>query len=237
VYQLFFGLSFLLGILEWYIFNRFKVEDVPKVDLSPIKDAWRSIFANKAFMSFTGCSLAFHFGWQMAWPLFSIYMIKNLGADEMWISINSIAGAVAMYFCYPFWSRLISRKGNDYAIAIATLGMAMTPILFALSPNLYILTAIGAITGFFTSGTMTALLNGLLEVTPEKERLLAIAFYSTLTNLSLAVSPFVGNYFLSHYSIFVALFISAGFRAVGSITFFVRNRLRSTDQGSGGINE
>jgi MFS family permease len=236
VYQLFFLMSFLLGILEWYIFRSFKVVDEAKAELSPLKEAWTFIFANKAFMSFTGCSLAFHFGWQMAWPLFSIYMIKNLGADEMWISINSIAGAVAMYFSYPFWSWFIQKKGNDYVIAIATMGMAMTPILFSLSPNLYILTAMGAITGFFTSGTMTALLNGLLEVTPEKERLLAIAFYSTLTNLSLAISPMVGHYFLGNYSIFVALYVAAGFRALGSMTFFVRNRLRGHGL-KGGLNE
>ncbi len=223
IYQFFFVFAFLLGIVEWFIFKKFEIADVEAQTPTPIKEAWKTIFANKRFMSFTWCSLAFHFGWQMAWPLFSIYMIKNLGAEEMWISINSIASAAAMYFTYPYWSRLILKKGNDYVIAYSTMGMAMTPILFALSPNLYILTAIGVVTGFFTSGTMTVLLNGLLEVTTGRERVLAIAFYSTLTSLSLAVSPLVGNYFLQKYSIFVALFIAAGFRAFGSLTFFIRN--------------
>lgn len=222
VYQLFFVLSFILGMIEWGVFKQFKLEEKAAEALGSVRDAWRMILTNKDFMSFTGCSLAFHFGWQMAWPLFSIYMIKTLGAEEMWISLNAVAGAIAMYFSYPFWSKLIQKKGNDYVIALATFGMALTPILFAISPNLYILMAMGAITGFFTSGTMTVLLTALLEVAPKKERVLAIAFYSTLTNLSLAVSPMVGHYFLERYSIYTALYVAAFFRGLGSLTFFIR---------------
>lgn len=235
IYQIFFILSFALGLAELKVFKKFKVRVVEAHTQAPLRSAWATVFQNKAFISFTGCSLIFHFGWQMAWPLFSIYMIKNLGAEEMWLSVIAIASAISMYFSYPFWSRQIAQKGNDHVIAVTTMGMALTPILYGLSPNLYVLTPVAAITGYFTAGTMTVLLNGLLEVATGKERLLTIAFYSTLTNLSLAVSPFVGHYFLQHYSIYAALGVAACVRALGSLAFFVRKSIRVKRTRQGGL--
>ena len=138
-------------------------ENVPvEADRIDVKGSLHEIFKNKEFIIFLSCSMLFHFGWQMGWPLFSIYQIKYLGATEAWITVSNVSSGIAMFMSYGYWERLITKKGNCYAIALATTGMAATPIMYAWSPNLYVLTLAGIIMGFFTSGTTTTILTSLL---------------------------------------------------------------------------
>ena len=224
VYQLFFVLAFIIGLFEVYTFNKIKETSCsPKININ-LKEAFIEIFSNKPFNIFLVCSLLFHFGWQMGWPLFTIYQIKYLGADEWWLTILTITSSLVMFFSFGYWKKLIHKRGNSFVMSTATLVMAATPILFALSPNLYIITITGLITGFFTAGTITALLTLLLEVTPDKNRILYIGVHVTLTSITLFLAPTLGDFILSHTSIYFALCASAFFRLIGSISFFIRNK-------------
>lgn len=160
----------------------------------------------------------------MGWPLFSIYQIEYLGADEWWLTLLTVSSSIIMFFSFGYWKNLIHKKGNSYVMSTTTLGMAATPILFALSPNLYIITITGLITGFFTAGTITVLLTALLEVTPDKNRLLYIGVHVTLTNITLFLAPLLGDFILNHTNIYLALCATAFFRLIGSIAFFIRNK-------------
>lgn len=224
IYQLFFVAAFLLGIYEIAALMKIKESDAQKPEKI---DAWcavTEVFRNRGFLNFLICSLLFHFGWQMGWPLFSIYQIKYLGATEAWITISNVSSGIAMFISYGYWERLITRKGNCYAIALATTGMAATPIMYAWSPNLYVLTVAGIIMGFFTSGTTTTILSSLLEAAPEKNRLMYVAVHATLTNMTLSVAPFLGDFALKHSNIYIALYLVAVARFIGSTAFFVRDR-------------
>ncbi len=224
VYQLFYVAAFALGILEIITFRKIKEEksgQSPRID---IRAALPEVFRNKVFMRFLACSFLFHFGWQMGWPLFGIYQIKYLGADEAWLTIGGVTSGIAMFVSSGFWERLISRKGNCFAIALATTGMAITPILFALSPNLYILTVAGIIMGFFTSGTLTSILSSLLEAAPEHNRLAYVAVHATMTNVTLFVAPLIGDLALAGTNIYIALALCAAARFSGSLAFTWRDR-------------
>ncbi|MHB1393803.1 MAG: MFS transporter [Clostridia bacterium] len=168
--------------------------------------------------------MLFHFGWQMGWSLFGIYQIKYLGATEAWITISNVSSGIAMFMSYGYWERLITKKGNCYAIALATTGMDATPIMYAWSPNLYVLTVAGIIMGFFTSGTMTTILSSLLEAAPEKNRLMYVAVHATMTSVTLSIAPLTGDFMLKHSNIYIALYVVAAAKFAGSFAFFVRER-------------
>lgn len=225
IYQLFYLAAFAFGLWEILVFRRFKTKKEAVPEQHHFVDSLKHIVKDKKFLFFTACSLTFHFGWQMGWPLFNIYTIKTLGADEMWLAIISVASSVTMFFAYGYWSRVIHRRGNAYVLAINTMGMAVTPLMYIVSTNLYILTFMALVSGIFIAGTTTVLLSGLLEVTPESDRVTYLAVYSTLTNLSLAVAPLVGHLFLEWKGITFALVATAVFRIIGSLTFFYRNRV------------
>lgn len=223
IYQVFYILAFLFGVMELFIFKKFKMKAEAQLEQIHFFDSLKSIIHNKPFLFFTACSLLFHFGWQMGWPLFNIYTIKNLGADEMWLAIISVASSVTMFFAYGYWSKVITHRGNAYVLAVNTLGMAVTPLLYIVSKNLYVLTFMSFASGIFIAGTVTVLFSGLLEVTPEADRVTYLAVYSTLTNLSLAIAPLVGLFFLNVKGIVFALVMTAIIRTLGSCAFFYRN--------------
>jgi len=229
IYQIFFGLAFFFGVMEYKAFKKFKVakKDAGFARSSgrePLKPQVIKILSNKQFRFFALCSLGFHFGWHMGWPLFNIYMIKTLGANELWLAVISVASAITMFFGYSFWSRQIEKRGNSFVLPICTFGMALTPLMYAWSPNLYILLPTALISGFFTAGTLSVTLGALLEATPQDNRVMYIAVYNVLINLSLATAPMLGHYFFELKGIVFALYMTGLFRFLGTLLFFYRDR-------------
>jgi MFS family permease len=223
-YQAFFVLAFILGIFELFSFFQLKETScTSKLNIS-IRDTLKESLKNKRFIIFITCSLFFHFGWQMGWPLFSIYQIDILGADEKWLTILNVTSSLVMFLSFNYWQKLIERKGNAFVITAATFCMALTPIFFILSPNLYVMTVTGCFTGLFTAGTTVVILNSLLEVVPEDKRMIYVAIHATLTNITLAIAPMVGNVILSASSIQIALIVTSLFRIVGSAAFFISSK-------------
>lgn len=235
IYQAFFIIAFLVSILELNSFHKLKESDYTstnpdsgkksEVDLNiNITEIFKNAFKNKKFMLFMICSLLFHFGWQMGWSLFNIYQMKNLKADEWWLTIFNLTSNLVMVFSYGNWNKLIKTKGNAFAMAFATFGMAVTPLLYIISYNAYIMTVTGLISGYFTAGTGTVILSSLLEVSPENEREIYVCIHATLTNITLAISPLLGNLVLVRYNIFTALAVTSFFRFIGSFALFLRSK-------------
>ena len=228
VYQVIFVLSFLIGLWEITTFARLKplqTQQARPLLLQEFLTSCKGVWYHRKFRLFLLCSLLFHFGWQMGWPLFALYQIQYLGAGEGWLTILTVSMNIVMFFSFNFWNRLIIIKGNSLSLAFATFGMAVTPILYALSPNLWIMTLTGIITGFFTAGTITVILTSLLEAAPENDRVIFIGIHATLTNLTLVLGPMLGNLVLVRSNIYVALLVTSLFRLVGSTAFYFRNRL------------
>lgn len=222
-YQLFFVFAFLLSFLEVGLLLKLKPTKESTNSNSKASVVLKEVFKNKPYLLFVSCSLLFHFGWQMGWSLFSIYTIKELGADESWLSIISLSSMVTMLIGHTIWPKLINKFGNPLIIAICTMGMAITPLLYIVSKDLPTLTVMAAFTGVFTSGTLTVLLSSILEVIPEKNRIIYMGVYTTFTNVTLAIAPILGHYFLSSRNIQFALFMTSMFRIIGGISFIVRN--------------
>lgn len=224
IYQIFYGLAFLFGVLAYYLFKR--IDYTPAKPHPPIafKGSFRKVFKNKRYTKFVLSSTIFHFGWQMGWPLFSIYTIKTLGADEFWLAIISVGSAIVMLFAHRMWPKLIEKYGNEKISYICTFGMALTPLLYAVSKNLLVLTIFSTSTGLFTAGTITVLFSDMLEVIPEKNRIIYVGYYNVLTNVTLAISPLVGHYFYETKGIVYALIITCIFRLIGGLAFMIRER-------------
>jgi MFS family permease len=187
-----------------------------------VLESIRECLSDKEYVRFLSASLIFHFGWQMGWPLFNLYTISYLHANEMWLTIINVVSSLVMVISFNFWRKLIKKRSFALATSFATLGMSLTPVLYVLSRTLLQNTLMQVATGFFTAGTVIVILGSLLESSPEKNRTMSIALHATLTSATLAISPLIGNAIHSRYSIQVALLVTAGFRVVGFSAFVIR---------------
>jgi len=233
LYQVFFVLSFLIGLLEVYTFSKFKTTHTETIkrdsmDFSKImhafKESLRFSVTDSVFIKFMVASLLFHFGWQMGWPLFNIYTITKLGANEAWLSAISIAGGVASIATATQWAKFADKKTNAFAAFVATFGMSVTPFLYVLSDSLFMLVLFNLLIGFSITGTVLVLFNLLLEATPSQNRTTIIALYNTVIAISATIAPIFGVWIMEHTSLDWSLIITGLFRFLGCFAFFIMSR-------------
>ncbi|PKK39434.1 hypothetical protein ABB02_01283 [Clostridiaceae bacterium JG1575] len=225
IYQLFFLSSVVFGLFE--IRTLSKIHEVttppPQKKFSP-KASFQSALAHREFRSFLLCSLLFHFGWQMGWPLFNFYQINVLKANELWLTLINVMSSLFMVLSYNFWANHIRRHGYKFTTAVVCMGMAISPVLYALSRTLPINAIMSISMGIFTSGVTVVILGSLLESAPPEEVMMCTALHTTLTNVTLFISPFLGELILKTFSVYHALYVSAAIRLLGALAFLIRWR-------------
>ncbi len=224
-YQFLFLLAFIFGLLEvYYLMKHIEYKKTKTIMDSRSKKkliSAFSLFKNKPFLFFVLSALLFNFGWQMAWPLFSIYQIKHAHVDAFWLSLFAVANQIAQVVSYKWWGKSADRWGNSMMLFVAAMGMATAPILTVLSTNFVYLTIINLWTGLFVAGTVMLLFNQLLKVSPEDNRTTYLANYNVLLGIIGFIAPQFGVFMLDKLGMFHAMSISTTIRLLGGIAFLV----------------
>lgn len=221
-FQFLFFFAFVFGLIEvYFLFKHVERKREKSLQTSNVKKLsfnW-GILKDKRFLIFLFCALYFNFGWQMAWPLFNIYQIKDAHATGLWISLFGVANSIAQVASYKWWGKMADKHSNAKMLIYCSLGMASAPVLTILSKNLYYLLATNIFTGLFVSGTVLILFNQLLEVTKEENRSSYIANYNILLAIIGFVAPQFGVYLLETSNMTIAMTISTILRASSAFVF------------------
>jgi MFS family permease len=247
-YQIVFSLAFLLALIELRVFSRIDEEPLPvnsfdsdKIESpgneQPVKSfsqglaqGLAGIFKETRFVRYTLASILFYFAWQIAWPLFSWYQVKELGANNFWVSILSLMMTGGSLVGYGFWMRILNQHGNLKTLFYSTLFIFIIPLAYAFSHSLWVVVAFNLITGAIFSGVNLALFNALLEVTPNVRKTSYIAYYNTCITIASVVAPLAGVGLLNIMNFQWAFITCALLRILGSFCFFVVNRLEERTQ-------
>lgn len=221
-YQILFAIAFGFGLLEAFILMK---HDEPLTSGSgPLVKKklmeW-SIFKHSSFVWFLAAALFFNFAWQMAWGIFNIYHVRVVGATIFWISMFSVGNMLMQILTFPLWKKWAERKSNVRVFVWAAIGMASTPFLTVLSTNLYYLTIVQTMSGFFLSGVVLLLFNLLLEQSPEASRTYCITTYNVLLALVAFLAPQVGIWLLNSWGVETAMYINSGLRLLSAGLFFL----------------
>lgn len=237
-YQVVFFCAFLLAMAELHIFTRIDEDAAagygaaaPAEAAAEVKPSGKQlrlgeVLAEKRFVSYTLASVLFYFSWQTAWPLFSWYQVKILGANNFWMSILSLMNTGGSLIGYGFWMKVLNRHGNLKTLFYSTLPMFLVPAVYAFSRSLYVVVAFNLITGAIFSGVNLALFNALLEVTPDDRKTSYIAYYNTSITISAIVAPIAGVSLLHVMSFEWAFIVCALLRISGSFCFLLVNKLQ-----------
>ena len=220
-YQILFAIAFGFGLLEVYLLM--KHDEAPAhIDSAIVKKKlmdW-SIFKHSGYVSFLIAALFFNFAWQMAWGIFNIYHIRVVGATVFWISMFSVGNMLMQILTFPLWKKWAEQRSNVRVFVWAAIGMASTPFLTVLSTNLYYLTFVQTVSGFFLSGVVLLLFNLLLEQSPEASRTYCITTYNVLLAFMAFLAPQVGIWLLNTWGVETAMYISSGLRLLSAAIFF-----------------
>ncbi|MCL2189869.1 MAG: MFS transporter [Defluviitaleaceae bacterium] len=222
LYQGFFILAFLVGVLEVRMFTRLKT-DAPTTDAPPVdaekpktRQIFRAIFANKQFRLFFVPALIFMFSWQAGWPLFGIYQVRTLQATELWFSIFALMSGISAVLSGGLWQKWLRKYSNNTIFVIAGLLLATNTIIAPFVPTVQAWAVLSLFMGISAVGINTALLNGVLEATPDDNRMMYLAFYNTMVNISLFIAPFFAHAMYRAWGNMTALFVVSGMRIVAT---------------------
>lgn len=223
LYQLSFLVAFLLALYELFTFLRLKGPVAPAPEPLKLRPALKSIRHNRAFLGFALASLVFHFGWQMGWPLFGVWHIKYLHADEWWLAVFTVVSSLTMFFAYGFWNRFQQRFGLALSLVACTLGQALNPFFIGAAQDLVLQAIFQIPTGFFTAGVVSIFLASILESTPnDNTRVVYFAVYNTFLYVSQVISQELGQILAANFGVQNAIFLDGGARLVGVAAFGYR---------------
>lgn len=200
--------------------------ELPTARLNTGKRGWRSALADIRFVKTAAALLLFNLGWQLSWPLYSIYQIKTAHSPAIWMSLFLVANSASQFVSYGWWSRLADARGNARVMAIAAFGMATAPVLTVLSTNMVYLFIINLWTGIAVAGTTLLLFNILLEVCPEDSRTRYISYYNVALSVVGFVAPEMGILLLHALGMTAGMVVSAVLRIAGGLAFLWIAKLR-----------
>lgn len=225
-YQILFILATLAGMAEAYWLWRHQ-ESPPRQPVPQPQDgAWQAVLRSRRFLSFVAASAFFNLGWQMAWPLYSIYQIRLAHASSLWVGLFTIAGQIGQIISFRGWGRYSLRRGNLIPLAVAGVGLAAAPALTSVSRALPWLLITNFEGGIFTAGIILLLFNQLLLASPKTHRATYIAAYNVVLGFIGFVAPEMGVWLLAWIHMTGALMVSAAWRLVGAFIFL---------EGTGGV--
>lgn len=190
-YQWLFFVALLFGLLEVFFLMKHKETVQPVTSTKKSSMDW-TIFKDHGYKWFLIAALCFNFTWQMTWGIFNIYHVRIAEATILWISIFSVACQLVQIFTFPMWKKWAEEKSNTLMLVWAALGMALVPFLTILSTNLFYLTGVQALSGFFISGVVLLLFNLLLEQSPSETRTYCITTYNVLLSFVAFIAPQIG---------------------------------------------
>ncbi|MCL2360343.1 MAG: MFS transporter [Defluviitaleaceae bacterium] len=232
LYQIFFVLAFLFGVLEVLMFRRFNVPEQEaslsngSSDLALIP----KILKDKNFLKFFIPAFIFMFTWHAGWPLVAIHQVMVIQATEMWFAIFALASGIAAFISGGMWQRWLRKYSNNTVLVIATSMLAFNMFLFPLTPNVQMMTLVSFFTGFSTIGINASLLNGVLEATPDDNRMMYLAFYNTIMSVSLFVAPFFSHALFAWVGNRNAMFVVGFMRIVATLVIWLVLRYKKSNK-------
>lgn len=227
-YQLMFiGMS-LGGLISFYYSSHIKIPP----QTIPVNQEGRSIKAQfteisklvlheKPFVSFIAKRFIFFAGSAMAAPLIPLYLVREIGASDGWISIINTSQIAIMVIGYFLWTRFGKKRGVRLVLVLTTLGLSFYPLLMAISKSAWQIAIFAGVAGIFQAGLDLVFFDVLMQTVPVEYSALFVGVAQSMQFAATIVSPLIGTFIADQWSISAGLIISAIIRFIGFFLFFI----------------
>ncbi|NPV80164.1 MAG: MFS transporter [Firmicutes bacterium] len=238
-YQLAFVTAFFAGVAEAYFLNSLRPFSTDKEEdhrdraycrskgihqrrgiIISVVEEWHRVRSNQPYFRFLLATLYFHFAWMGAWPLFTIYRVEYLHADNVWMSLSVMAGSLGSVVFFRLWSRFSKRRGYKAALSWSAAGLALTVVIWIFVKDLWLATFLDFWGGAVTAGINLGLLNRLLEVASKEHHTTDVAYYNITVQLAATVAPVLWTAGYDRWGWVVSMGITAVARALAAVGYW-----------------
>jgi hypothetical protein len=221
----FLGLS-LGGLLSYAYSSRIKLEENEPPPPLPgrtlrqrAKEYFRLVSAYPSFIQFSSRRFVYQFGILLATPLFPLYYVRVVEANDAWIGFFNTAQTACLLVGYFMWPRQSRLRGPRFVLLASTLGLAFFPALVAQTTSTGLIAIFAALAGIFQGGLDLVFFDELMKTVPIDYSATFVALAQSLTFLASILAPMVGTWLSDQVGLSTALMVSAGVRLGGFFLF------------------
>jgi MFS family permease len=215
-YQVMYVLAFVFSVLSLLSVLRIRLvmpADSPTAE-RPAQNPWHSAaFRRPAFVA----ALA-HVTFFSILAIIPLRLVDELGADEGFMSIFSLAELGAAAFFSALTNRIAARLGNLNTIALGMAGTSLAGVAIALAPNLPLTLISAALSGGMWTMAGICLFGYFSENAPPESLTRFTTAYNQVVMLSVFIGPLLGSQLAeTPLSLTTVLALGAGLRLIAAI--------------------
>lgn len=210
------------AILSVYSSNRLKIPNLSKsvdntsqAQITKRPSLLKLIWSEKPFLATVSKRTLFTIGIAMGAPLFPLYYVRIINASDGWIATIGTIQTVIMVIGYFLWMQQSRTRESKSILLWTTLGIALYPILVALTKNLWLITLYAAFSGFFQAGLDLVMFDDLMKSIPLELSSTFVAVYQSLQYLFAIIAPLLGSLLADKFGLAIALTFSGVLRLIG----------------------
>ncbi len=165
-------------------------------------DVWKTPFRATLLVM-----LAFHVTQYLALPIFPIYFVRVLHLSDENLGIGTALFYLMVLFGSTQLNRLVSRIGHKNVTGWGVAGLALYPMLMAISSQVwhyYFLSVVGGLVWALVGGGYA---NYVIEKCPENDRPAYLSWYNIILNASVLTGSLLGPAIAGQISLPIALII------------------------------
>lgn len=192
-YQLMFLMAFAFSLVSaWHVFQVKEYRPAPQVQQSQNRNSLREMLQRPGFQSVVFVTLMSHVAFFALYAVIPLHLENHLKASEGFIGVYGLAELVAGAVMALIADSIIKRIGNRALLAISVIAAAVSALILALAPVLWI-TLLGAcFTGIAWTGIMIGAVGFLAEQTGEDD-LQATNLFQQMIFASMFIGPLLGT--------------------------------------------
>ncbi|MBI3912878.1 MAG: MFS transporter [Chloroflexi bacterium] len=228
-YTIVFAILSLGGLVSFYFSSHLELPaqtPPPSPDGSTarkrIANSVATVRAQPAFVRFNVSQFVYHLGWGLAIPLFPLYFVRNLNANDADIGIINTVNTGVLLIAYFLWSRISREFGTRFALLATTFGLALYPIALAFLTNIPHVVLLAGLAGIFQAGLDLVFFDTVVSTMPQGAASASfVGIYQTTKSVALFAGPLIGTSLAGFIGIPFALIVAGLVRLAGFVTFAV----------------
>lgn len=131
-------------------------------------------------------------------PYFSLYMLRDLEFTYMAFTFVVGVNNITQFLMFRHWGSISDRFGNKKILNLCGWGMAIVPVLWLGSTNIFYLMLIQVYAGIIWSGFNLAIANFLFDAVTPPKRARCVAYQGLVNGFSMFTGSLLGGFTAGH---------------------------------------
>jgi predicted MFS family arabinose efflux permease len=211
-YRWLFVVAALVGMAASLRLRRLSVPEPETSDgegVAGLRGAWLTVREDDAFRRLLVASFLFGFGCWIMTPAHPLLMVDYLQVSASQVGVCAAVAAVATLVGSAYWGWLVDRKSSLEALRVMYLVGAMTPLIYYIAWNPWVLVASAVTDSLLAIGLELVWMMAVIDVAGPQRTAQYVAIGATLAGVRGIAGPLVGGLVIHGFGIHAVYLIAA----------------------------